>query len=315
MIVGDLLELDGLHIGVAWATPELLGRQVTGVTSTDLQDPARYLQPGELVLTGLVWWRPGDAAAAVRFATSLRSAEVAGLLAGEGTHGTVPEALVSACRTHGIPLLSVPPGTSFRAVTDRIYLRLWGDLQARSQGVAAVPDAVRRELVGLMHSDAPLTGLLGHAVARLGLPDCSILTGGGRVLAASAEGGGSRGSVQVGPPGDSPFDGWVLQPHTEPTPAAATVLHGLADLLAPLATRARATAAAQRQTAARVLDLLQHDGPGLADTLGACGLPDGAPLTPVTVRIEGGSTVWAAAALADALHRLGAPFAAAPYGP
>lgn len=134
MIVGDLLELDSLHIGVAWATPELLGRRVTGVTSTDLQDPARYLQPGELVLTGLVWWRPGDTDAAVRFANALRSAEVAALLAGEGTHGTVPEALVSACRTHGIPLLSVPSGTSFRAVTDRIYLRLWGDLQARSQG-------------------------------------------------------------------------------------------------------------------------------------------------------------------------------------
>ncbi|MER8184798.1 PucR family transcriptional regulator [Kitasatospora sp. NPDC094015] len=312
MIVGDLLELDSLHIGVTWATPELLGRQVTGVTSTDLQDPARYLQPGELVLTGLVWWRPGDADAAVRFATSLRSAEVAALLAGEGTHGTVPEALVAACRTHGIPLLSVPSGTSFRAVTDRIYLRLWGDLQARSQGVAAVPEAVRREVVGLMHSNAPLTELLAHAVARLGLPDCSVLTGGGRVLAASAEGGGTRGAVPVGPPGDSPFDGWVLQPHTEPTPAAATVLHGLAELLAPLATRARATAAAQRQTAARILDLLDQGGPGLADTLLACGLPERQPLTPVTVRIEGGSTVWAAAALADALHRLDVPFAAAP---
>ncbi|MFJ1708254.1 PucR family transcriptional regulator [Kitasatospora sp. NPDC088346] len=313
MIVGDLLELDGLHIGVAWATPELLGRRVTGVTSTDLQDPARYLQRGELVLTGLVWWRPGDADAPVRFANALRSAEVAAL-AGEGTHGTVPEALVTACRTHGIPLLSVPSGTSFRAVTDRIYLRLWGDLQAGSPGVAAVPEAIRRELVGLMHSDAPPGDVLGHAVARLGLPDCSVLTGGGRLLATTAEGTGSRGAVPIGPPGDSPFDGWLLQPHVEPAPDTATVLHGLAELLAPLATRARATAAARRQTAARALHLLDQDGPGLTDALGACGLPDGAPLTPVSVRIEGGSTLWAAAALADALQRLDAPFAVAPDG-
>lgn len=180
--------------------------------------------------------------------------------------------------------------------------------------MAAVPEAVRRELVGLMHSDAPLGELLGHAVTRLGLPDCSILTCGGRLLAATAEGTGSRGSVPIGPPGDSPFDGWLLQPHVEPTPATATVLHGLAELLTPPATRARATAAAQRETAARALHLLGQDGPGLADTLGACGLPDGSPLTPVSVRIEGGSPVWAAAALADALHRLDAPFAVAPYG-
>ncbi|MFD0527729.1 helix-turn-helix domain-containing protein [Kitasatospora arboriphila] len=108
MIVGDLLELDGLGIRAAWTTPELLRRTVAGVTSTDLQDPARYLQPGEAVLTGLVWWNAEDASAALRFATSLRSAGVAALLAGEGTHGTVPEALAAACRTHRIPLLSVP---------------------------------------------------------------------------------------------------------------------------------------------------------------------------------------------------------------
>ncbi len=130
MIVGDLLELADLEIQLAWGTPELLGRPVTGVTSTDLQDPARYLQPGELVLTGLVWWQPGDAPAALRFATALRSAGVAALMAGEGTHGAVPAGLADACRTHGIPLLVVPAGTSFRAVTDRVYLRLWGGLRA-----------------------------------------------------------------------------------------------------------------------------------------------------------------------------------------
>ena len=41
MIVGDLLQLDDLHIGLAWGPDELLDRRVTGVTSTDLQDPAR----------------------------------------------------------------------------------------------------------------------------------------------------------------------------------------------------------------------------------------------------------------------------------
>ncbi|WP_441246817.1 PucR family transcriptional regulator [Kitasatospora sp. McL0602] len=327
MIVGDLLGLDGLHIGLAWGTSDLLGRQVTGVTSTDLQDPARYLQPGELVLSGLVWWQPDENSAALRFATSLRSAGVAALLAGEGTHGTVPESLVDACRTHGIPLLSVPPGTSFRAVTDRVYLRLWGGLQSSSEGVAALPEAARRELLALLHAETPLDQVLAHAVARLGVPDCSVVTVSGRVLGCStgAEAGtggrAPRGAVPVGPQGDTPFDGWLLQPHTEPGPAASAVLHGLAELLGPLATRIRAGAAAQRQSTARLVELLAQDGPGLADALTACGLPSDQPLVPVTARIDGaggldgsGGSGWAAAALAEALHRVGAPFAAGPDG-
>ncbi len=330
MIVGDLLGLDGLHIGLAWGTSDLLDRQVTGVTSTDLQDPARYLQPGELVLSGLVWWQPDETSAALRFATSLRSAGVAALLAGEGTHGNVPESLVDACRTHEIPLLSVPPGTSFRAVTDRVYLRLWGGMQTRSEGVAVIPDAARRELLALLHAESPLDEVLARAVAGLGVPDCSVVSATGRVLARSTTGTGgvpsrsagavpSRSAVPIGPQGDSPFDGWLLQPHTAPTLSASTVLDGLAELLAPLATRVRAGAAAQRQTAARLIELLVQDGPGLADALSACGLPSGARLTPVTARIDGDTAPtpdasWAVAALAEALHRVDAPFAAAPDG-
>ncbi|MFE0465366.1 PucR family transcriptional regulator ligand-binding domain-containing protein, partial [Kitasatospora sp. NPDC058965] len=316
MIVGELLELDGLDIEVAWATRELLEREVTGVTSTDLADPARYLQAGELVLTGLVWWRGEDASAALRFANALRSAEVAALLAGEGTHGVVPPELVAACRAHSIALLSVPAGTSFRAVTDRVYLRLWGELRERSENLAAVPATVRRELLGMLHSDAPPAAILAHAVAHLGLPHCRLETTGGRVLAGSGPDFpvADAPPVPVGPAGTAPFDGWQLRPAGRAAPAATTVLHGLAELLAPLATRARATAAAQRQTAVRVVELLaQGGGPGLEEALAACGL-SGRPLTPVVARIDGAPQSWAAAALAEGLHGVGAPFAAAPDG-
>ncbi|MFJ8436665.1 helix-turn-helix domain-containing protein [Kitasatospora sp. NPDC094019] len=365
MIVGDLLALDELHIEVAWATPDLLGREVTGVTSTDLQDPARYLRPGEIVLTGLVWWRPEDTrpaprlATALRFANALRSAEAAALLAGEGTHGTVPPELAEACRRHGVPLLSVPSGTSFRAVTDRIYLRLWGDLQAGAEGRAGLPAGVRRTLTSMLGADAPLDGLLRRAVADLGVPDCSLVTGAGRVLASSAEVAPATfpapapapipapaavpaaAPIPVGPPGTTPFDGWLLRPHTEPGPAAATMLHGLAELLAPLAERARATAAAQRQAGTRLLELLAAGAdPEAGHALTLAGLPPRQPLTPVAARFGagsgsaatsggvawGGSTAgtvpgpadpsgaWAAAALAEALHPTEAPFIAAPDG-
>ncbi|MEY9871592.1 hypothetical protein ABH931_001065 [Streptacidiphilus sp. MAP12-33] len=358
MIVGDLLRLEDLRIEVAWATPELLDREVTGVTSTDLQDPARYLRQGELVLTGLVWWRPDDLAtdpvaaaqAAGRFATALRSAEAAALLAGEGTHGTVPAELAEACRQHGIPLLTVPAGTSFRAVTDRVYLRLWGDLQHQAEGTAALPAAVRRDLLALLHADAEPSAILARAVTDLGLPHCTLHTTAGRLLGSSAAPALPRQATQaqradasapparsarwglaVGEPGGTPFDGWLLRPHAEPAPAAAAVLRGLAELLAPLAARERSTATAQRQGGTRIVDLLRAPtrggaggggGPGhpgeadagheLAEALRGCGLPEGAPLTPVVARGEAGPAAWAAAALAEALQETGAPFVVAP---
>jgi len=276
MIVGDLLRLEDLRLGLAWGTPELLNRPVTGVTSTDLQDPARYLQPGELVLSGLVWWKPdadqpdadqpgaegpgaerpgsqrpglersgseqsgaeqsgleqsgsgrpgseqsgpgrtgrgsdADPAtaaavpdAALRFATSLSSARVAALLAGEGTHGRVPPSLVDACRIHGIPLISVPAGTSFRAVTDQIYLRLWGELSSRSERAWALPEAARQELSALLEAGAPLDRVLSRAVTRLGLPACAVLAGSGRLIAASSTAASVPSSAAPSAPSSAP---------------------------------------------------------------------------------------------------------------
>jgi hypothetical protein len=206
--------------------------------------------------------------------------------------------------------------------------------------VAAIPEAGRRELLALLHAEAPLDRVLACAVATLGVPDCSVVSATGRVLATSTstsaptctststssggvpgagDGASARGAVPIGPQGDSPFDGWLLQPHTAPTLSASAVLHGLAELLAPLATRVRAGVAAQRQSAARLVELLARDGTGLPDELAACGLPPGARLTPVRARIDGDAAApqdasWAVAALAEALHRVGAPFAAAQDG-
>ncbi|WP_405662161.1 PucR family transcriptional regulator ligand-binding domain-containing protein [Streptomyces sp. RK9] len=127
MHVDHLRQLDSLGITLVWGEEHLLGREISGVTATDLEDPARFLRPGEIVLTGLVWWHPDDGRAkAERFVAALSAGGAVALLAGEETHGAVPADLVDACRAHRVPLLSVPARTSFRAVTEAVYLRQWG---------------------------------------------------------------------------------------------------------------------------------------------------------------------------------------------
>ena len=94
---------------------------------------------------------------------------------------------------------------------------------------------------------------------------------------------------------------------------SATVLHGLADLLATLWTRSRAEAAESRRAAGRLAALLAggtaHPAE-LAEALAACGLPAGAPLVPLVARIDGVDVPWAVDALAEALRAATAdPFA------
>ena len=353
MIVGDLLRLEDLRLGLAWGTPDLLDRPVTGVTSTDLQDPARYLQPGELVLSGLVWWKPElepDAApepdAALRFATSLSSARVAALLAGEGTHGRVPPSLVEACRIHGIPLISVPAGTSFRAVTDQVYLRLWGDLSSRSERAWALPEAARQELATLLEAGAPLARLLSCAAARLGLPPCAVRSGSGRLIAVStptapdpsaavqtaaqaavqtaapaadpagsgdpADPAGPRprsadGGVPIGPPEAAPFGGWRLT-------GASAAGGALAELLAPLRLAARSRDSQRRRSAADLFDLLAAAGTAdpadFGHALAACALSGEAQLTTVSARVDRAPAVWALEGLTELLRLAGVRFVA-----
>lgn len=129
MHVEDLLQLEPLGLTLLWGEGQFLTREISGVTATDLEDPARYLQQGEVVLSGLVWWSSGDGRAKTdRFVSALRDAGAAALLAGEETHGSVPRPLVDSCREHRLTLLAVPARTSFRAITDAVYLRQWGDL-------------------------------------------------------------------------------------------------------------------------------------------------------------------------------------------
>ncbi|MFE2985102.1 PucR family transcriptional regulator ligand-binding domain-containing protein [Streptomyces sp. NPDC059262] len=150
-----------------WADAPHLRQEISGVTVTDLEDPARFVRPAEVVLSGLVWWtQRSGRAKADRFVSALRTAGAAGLLAGEETHGAVPDDLVEACRRHGLPVAAVPAHIMFRAITDTVYLQQWGELSRHH----ALPENVRTTLSRLLAQEADPAAIVDAAFAHLDRP-------------------------------------------------------------------------------------------------------------------------------------------------
>ncbi|WP_324290251.1 PucR family transcriptional regulator ligand-binding domain-containing protein [Streptomyces antarcticus] len=243
MHVLDLLQSDSLGLTLLWGEEPLLGQDISGVTATDLEDPGRFLGPGELVLSGLVWWAEGDEAKADRFVAALAEAGATALLAGEETHGRVPDELVAACRAHRVPIAAVPATTSFRAVTEAVYLRQWGDLSRRPtrNRAFALPENVRGELSRLIEGGVGPAELLDRACAHLGRVACYLLTASGRTVARTpsapvlsarqAASAPARGGVWLRIEAESsPYDAWQLH-LPDPDAAPPRVLHEIAEIL------------------------------------------------------------------------------------
>jgi sugar diacid utilization regulator len=151
-----------------------MDRAIRRVYTTDLPDPSRYVTPGDLVLTGLIWCRtPGDAD---RFVSALARAGVAALGAGEAL-GKVPDEVFQACGRHGLPLLAVPAETSFAAVTEEVGRRLSGDRATEMTRVLGR----RRLLLSAVADGAGLDAMFRLMSRELGA-ECWLLTGLGRVI-------------------------------------------------------------------------------------------------------------------------------------
>jgi hypothetical protein len=89
-------------------------RAIAGAHTTDLDQPARYLLPGELVLTNGLWTEHVDGATwAAEVATAGAVAIGFGLA---DHHPEVPADLLAACEDLGLPLLEVPEDLSFSLI-------------------------------------------------------------------------------------------------------------------------------------------------------------------------------------------------------
>ena len=173
MRIRDLLDVHGLRLRLLTDVSGM-DRTIRHVYTTDLPDPSRYLTPGDLVLTGLIWCRaPGDAD---RFVSALVKAGVAALGAGEAL-GPVPAEVIQACGRHGLALLAVPAETSFAAVTEEVARRLSGD---RATAMTRVLGR-RRLLLSAVAEGAGLDAMFRLMGRELGA-ECWLLTGLGRVV-------------------------------------------------------------------------------------------------------------------------------------
>ena len=173
MRVRDLLDVPGLNLRLLTDVSGV-DRVIRHVYTTDLPDPTRYLTPGDLVLTGMIWCRePGDAD---RFVRALARAGAGVLGAGEALGEVKPE-VIEACGKHGITLLAVPAETSFASVTDEVVRRLNGD---RATAMTRVLGR-RRLLLSAVAEGAGLDAMFRLMGREIGA-ECWLLTATGRVV-------------------------------------------------------------------------------------------------------------------------------------
>ncbi|MGW2981052.1 PucR family transcriptional regulator [Streptomyces humidus] len=219
------------------AGPVGAGTELHGAHASEMADPYPYLLGGELLLTAGVHFAGADGPES-RFDDYVgRIAAAGGAALGFGVapvHDTVPRALVEACDAHGLPLLEVPPRTTFAAVARAVWqlmerartaeLRRVTEAQQSLAAAAAGPDpvpAVLRRLARGPGGRAVLFGPEGTAIASAGTataadPSLARLA---RVLARS----GSAAPTTSPAPDAGPGPGPAPVPDPDPaTTAAAT---------------------------------------------------------------------------------------------
>ncbi len=226
--VKTLLALPGLRLRVRAGTA-LLDRPVSRIYVTELPDPGRYVSAGELVLSGLLWWRgPGDSEA---FVAALTKAGAAALAASGADSDGIPEDLVEACTRHGIPLLEVPTDLSFSVVTERVVLAL-----------AAAAEGARKRLLSAATEDASVETLLERARAEIGLPCWVVPAGTPSDLVRRFVAAGGRSleadDVSVRPVGGRHALPWLLAIGGALTATQAEIAEELAGLIGLARTRA-----------------------------------------------------------------------------
>lgn len=134
--------------------------------TSEMADPYPYLLGGELLLSAGVHV-PDGAGAGYFDAYVSRIVAAGGAALGFGVapvHDTVPGALVEACEMHGLPLVEVPPRTTFSAVARALWQLM---AQARTAELRRVTEAQQSLATAAARPD-PVPSVLQQLARRLG---------------------------------------------------------------------------------------------------------------------------------------------------
>ncbi|MEU2536521.1 PucR family transcriptional regulator [Streptomyces iakyrus] len=166
------------------------------VHTSEMADPYPYLLGGELLLSAGVHIPEAAGPATTYFDDYVARITAAGGAAlGFGVapvHDTVPEALVAACAAHGLPLLEVPPRTTFSGVARAVWQLM---ARVRLAELRRVTEAQQSLATAASRPD-PVPSVLGRLAQRLG--GWAVLYGpdGAEIARAGREPGGEvRGAL------------------------------------------------------------------------------------------------------------------------
>ncbi|MEV4226169.1 PucR family transcriptional regulator ligand-binding domain-containing protein [Streptomyces bobili] len=214
------------------AGPRDPGLAVHWAHTSEMADPYPYLLGGELLLTAGVHIPEAAEEEAAEEEAGRESASfddyVSRIVAAGGAalgfglapvHDTVPRALVAACDAHGLPLLEVPPQTTFSGVARALWQLM---AQARHAELRRVAEA-QQSLASAASRPDPVPSVLRQLARRVG--GRAVLYGpeGTEIAAAGREPGTEVGPAlaelaRVVRPGSRPASGTT----SAPAPSSAT---------------------------------------------------------------------------------------------
>ncbi|WP_328583671.1 PucR family transcriptional regulator [Streptomyces sp. NBC_00370] len=179
--LASLVQHSALKLTVR-AGEDRLQTPVRWVHASELADPVPYMEGGELLLVTATTLDAEDPAAMRRYVRRLVGAGVAGLGFAVGVnYEDIPDALVEAARSEGLPLLGVPRRTAFLAISKAVSQAIAADqYHAVSAGFE-----IQRELTNAALTEGPaalLARLAAHVDGWAALYDTS-----GAVVAAAPE--------------------------------------------------------------------------------------------------------------------------------
>ncbi|MEU1464761.1 PucR family transcriptional regulator ligand-binding domain-containing protein [Streptomyces sp. NPDC005727] len=140
---------------------------IHGAHTSEMADPYPYLLGGELLLTAGVHIPPAAEAGTYFDDYVSRIVAAGGAALGFGlapVHDTVPPALIEACDARNLPLLEVPPRTTFSGVARAVWQLM---AQARLAELRRVTDA-QQSLAAAASRPDPVPSVLRQLAQRLG---------------------------------------------------------------------------------------------------------------------------------------------------